>query len=344
MNKRLTFAILMMAVATIISVAVVSCKKETQNALLNKQNRTTSFDIGQINDMAAYLTEFKQKMLESKGDEALRLEDAAWHLASLANYEHCNINVHFDDVRFDSIYMQVNVTDGVVLMGDLRTAYEQMWPEIQKFQKGLNLNNQNLRFVNMSISDNGKASIIMMTTFFSGEKDLGDYLWYFPDMDYLDSVCQLYYDENTTYTWNNSAIKRLNTVINVLEGNLYIPSQPQSSAYSPTRYYVFYYNLWTDPFNLPPFYYNYSRLFAKPYSGETSTVSLSPVEMCYCTDSYIGLGYYYLETHYDSLCPNERPVYWTVVSDKLTNPNVICHHLIVQYGVPILVDPNPGSN
>ena len=347
MKKGIIWTIILMAVATIVSVAVVSCKKDNENALLGNNNETSkSFDMRQIDDMSAYLKNFRQKMLEGKDCETLSLEDAAWHLASLMNYEHCNTNVHFNDVRFDSIYMQVNVTDGVVLMGDLRTAYEQMWPAIQKFQKGLNLNNQNLRFVNMSISDSGKASITMMTTFFSDEKDLGDYLWYFPDIDYLDSICQLYFDEYAIYPWNYGAVRRLNSTINALEGNLYIPDYPQSSAYYPSRSYTFYYNLWVDPYNDPPFFYNNSRLFTYHYQGlgVPNGINISPEEMCYANDSYIGLGFEYLEANPNSLYPNERPVYWLVDPDTIVSSNIICHKLIVQYGCPILVGPGPGGD
>ena len=343
MKKHLSLAIFVMAVATIVSVALVSCKKDNENALLGKNNETSkSFDMRQIDDMSAYLKNFRQKMLEGKDCETLNLEDAAWHLASLMNYEHCNINVHFDDVRFDTLDMQINVTDGCVLMSDLREAYEQTWPIIKKFQDGLGLDNQNLRFVNMFISEDGNASIIMMTTFFSEEKDLDDHLWYFPNENYLDSIYDYYFDEYASYLWNYGAVRKLTTVINVIEGNRYDPSHPQSSNYTPTRIYTFYYNYWIDPYG-SPFYYN-SRLFSHFYNTiGIPDYYLDQDAMRYCLDSYSGLAYQWLNDNPSGI-DGECPVYWAVIPEAIINSNIICHKLTVQYGSPNLVGPGPDPN
>ena len=123
-------AILGLAIVAII-VAFVSCKKETEKALSQKDYTIQqSADVRQIEDMNSYLKDFKKKMTESKGEEAYTLEDAAWHLASLANLDFCKVNVDYDNVQFDTVEMQVNVTDGVVLLSDLNAAYQQMCTEI----------------------------------------------------------------------------------------------------------------------------------------------------------------------------------------------------------------------
>ena len=342
-TKKLFISIFVMAVVAFTLVTVVSCKKDNQNALLGNNNETSkSFDMRQIDDMGAYLKDFKHKMLESKDGEALSLEDAAWHLASLANYEHCNINVHFDDVRFDTIYMQVNVTGGNVLMDDLCVAYEQMWPAIKKFQNSLGLDNQNLRFVNMSIADDGNAKIALMTT---SCNELRDHLWYFSNATTLDSVCNCYYGQNSVYQWNTYATSNLTNVINIFEGNHY--TDPQSSCYIPTRFYVFNYNFWIDQYNQTPFYYN-SRLFAKYSLNDPYSFScyLNFSQMSYCTDSYLGMGIQYLNDNY--YVDDEYPISWSVSADytqSSTPTYYIYHHkLMVQYGQLCIVDPNPGHN
>ena len=55
-NNRLSFAIIAMAIAAIISAAVVSCKKETENALNQRVNITQQeFDLRKVEDLQAYL-------------------------------------------------------------------------------------------------------------------------------------------------------------------------------------------------------------------------------------------------------------------------------------------------
>lgn len=126
-NNKLSFAIMTMALAMAISVAVISCKKETESALQQKAYTTHQpFDLRKVEDLQAYLKDFKKRMTEAKDNEALSLNDAAWHLASLANCDFCRINVEYDNVKFDTVQMNVNVTDGAVLMGDLNAAYGQI--------------------------------------------------------------------------------------------------------------------------------------------------------------------------------------------------------------------------
>ena len=319
------------------AVAVVSCKKdEQQDMSYSSSHLSATSNMRHIDDMGSYLKNFRKKMLESNGNETLSLEEAAWHLACMANIEHCNINVEFDDVRFDTVCMQVNVTDGGILMTDLRTVYEQMWPAIQRFQKGLNLDNQNLRFVNMSIFDDGNVEITMMTTSFSAERL--DHLWYFQNSNYADSICNQYYEEGLLYQWNNAAISHLTTALNIIGGHY--QNTPDLYCYIPTRSFVFNYNYWYDPYGSP--FYNNSRLFTY-YDGQTPKPNyyLDADEMCYCLDSYVGMGKSYIVQN--PYVQDERPVSW-LITPLTPMQNLICHSLTVQYGQFSNGYPGPNPN
>ena len=56
--------------------------------------------------------------------------------------------------------------------------------------------------------------------------------------------------------------------------------------------------------------------------------------MCYCLDSYLGLGYDYIVNNY--LYSNEHPVNWTIDTEVFSFPNhrwpTHFHKLTVQYG------------
>jgi len=149
-NPKSIIAIIGLAIVAT-AVAFVSCKKDNENTLSPKAyNVQQSIDYRQIEDKLTYFEDFRQKMTESKGDDAYNLEDAAWHLACLANLDFCKVNVEYDNVQFDTVEMQVIVTDGVVLLSDLNAAYQQMCNEIQQFKRGFNHENQNL-FVQLQL-------------------------------------------------------------------------------------------------------------------------------------------------------------------------------------------------
>ncbi len=335
--KKSTFILAIVAVVIVtITAALVSCKKENKISL-NRQssNEKEVFDLRKIDDINAYLKDFRLKLVEGKDGESMNIDEAAWHLACLVNQDLCNAGVEFNDVRFDTIEMQVVVNNGVMEMKDLRTAYEQMIPEIQSFEGSLNLDNQNLRFVNVFLSDNGKARIALMTTSTSMSRYLDDTLWYFPEtFGYMDSICDHYFVASS-YHWKNTARAMLQTDLNAIEGRN--TSSIYGSCYFPTRSYSFDFRYWTDSFGSP--FNGNSRLCVVL----TKNSVLSKDEMCYSLDSYLGLGYEYLNNNY--YVNNEVPLTWTVDTYDSVFPNdnlrKYYHILSVQYGIPATVNPDP---
>lgn len=332
-TKKLSFAIIAMAIV-VVTVAVAACKKDTENALNSKGNNAKeAFDLRKIDDINAYLKDFRQKMTEGKGEEAMNVDEAAWHLASLANLDLCNASIEFNDVRFDTIEMQVPVNGGEIKMSDFRLAYEQMISEIQRIEETLGLENQNLRFVDVFITESGNARINLMTTSNNLSRDLYDYYWYFPDtFGYLDSICY-YHFTSYQYPWNTTAKSELERVMNVFEGRV----TPFVSSYLPTRTVSFDFPQWIDPYG-SPFNMN-SRLSV----GYTEHYYLSEDDMCYCLDSYLGLGVDYLANNY--YVDDEYPIYWTIepIKKQFSNDNLYTyyHRLKVRYGIPASAGPGP---
>ena len=86
MKKKNILCVATLIVVAIVSITVVSCKKESLASLQKQDNPTKEFfNPQEIEDMNAYLKDFKQKMIESKADESLGIDEAAWHLSSLFN-------------------------------------------------------------------------------------------------------------------------------------------------------------------------------------------------------------------------------------------------------------------
>jgi hypothetical protein len=339
-TKSLIAITIMAILAT--TVTIVSCKKDNLNTLYQKgYTIQQAADIRQIEDPQAYMLDFKKKLSESKDCEAFGLNDAAWHLACLANLDFCNINVQLDDFQFDTVEMKVNVSDGIILLDDLRSAYQQMCTKIRQFQKVFNHCDQNLYYINVSISADGNAKIALMTSFNTSSKDLEHHQWYFSNLGAVLTACDEYFSDNSTYVWNGLAATELQRILNIYEHHEYqIPVHGgYQMVYFPTRNHTFdFTNTSPDPYGSP--FYEDSRVFRMKGSNYAN-YCLEDIEMCYCLDSYLGLGYDYMN---DYLYTNEHPVCWSVNDTTIIHLNNLkthYHRLYVEYGNPISINP-PG--
>lgn len=340
--KKSNFIIATLLVAVAASVAFVSCKKESQDELLNNTQPIKTFTVPQIDDMNAYLKDFRHRMEESqnnKSAEFFSLEEAAWHLACLANVDFCRVNVEYDDFLFDTIEMQVNITNGIMPMTDLYMAYEQMCTEIQQFKKSFNRPDQNLYFIKVSISIDGIAKIALMTSYSVNSKDLYDHPWYFSDVYEAIDVCDEYFSQDSTYLWNGAGASELQYVLNHINAG-----GPFIMCYTPTRDYTFDYTNTHDPYGTGYYYINDSRVFAKRYNHSSPYYIFDNWEMCYFLDSYLGLGYDYVN---DNLYTNESPICWIITSityhnnSNINNPYYYYHKLKVEFGQPYIPSDPP---
>ena len=330
--KKMSFFISIMLVVAAIAVVVVSCKKENPESLLNnKQQPVKTFTPPQVDDMNAYLKDFKQKMqaVTRDGEETLSLEEAAWHLSSVANYDFANVNVEFSDLRYDTLRYQVNVTNGQVALTDLNAVYQRIASDIDDFYQSLNLENKHFRFIGASISNSGEVIITMITTWL-------DHTWYFPGPFTAGEACDSLFSEDSVYVWNGLGASELERVINLLESREYsLPNVPSSGrvyfVYTTDVWFDFRYNI--DLYGSP--FVNNSRIYAKDADSYATPV-LSVDEMCYCLDSYLGLGFEYVNDH--NLI-DQRPVHWFVEGDSdifPTNPwPTYYHNVNIVFGQPI---------
>ena len=111
--------------------------------------------------------------------------------------------------------------------------------------------------------------------------------------------------------------------------------------FTPTRDHTFNYTNTYDPYGSGFYYINESRVFAKRYYSNNNSIpyyEFSTWEMCYLLDSYLGLGYDYIDDH---LYANESPINWNVIPKYFKNINqntpfynyaYIYHDLHVEYG------------
>lgn len=332
MKKNIIFASIVLAAT--ITFILVSCQKENSNPIPTESNNERAvFKFPKVDDMNAYLKDYKRKITETRGDEAVSLAEAEWHLSSLANYDFGYANVEYGDFRFDTVYASVNITNGEVRLSDLGTAYSDLSASIASHFDGLDLENKHIRFVDVSISDDGLVTAILGVTF------LLDHQWYFDDIVDVYNCCDSLFDSESVYLAYGLGKTELQRILNLMEGRPFI-YQPLGPADTRTflvhiENHVFNWNEWIDPYESP----NYcdSRLYAA-VSGFNSNLNEDGVTMCYLLDSYLGLGCDYADVVKSNNNLEEcYPVEWTVYYQQtLSHLTVASHQLIVKYAYPVV--------
>ena len=339
-RKNFNLAIIMMVVAAFISVAVVSCKKEDNSSLAGQVTSKPAFTPPQVDDMDAHLKGFKEKMKSSTrgDDERLSLEEAAWYLSGVANYDFSKANVEFTDLRYDTLTYQINVCNGQVLLSDLNTVYSSMTNDIDAFYQNLDLQDKHFRFIGTSISENGTVSVQMVTSFRHF-----DHTWYFPLNYFTDTLCDYYFSDDSVYVWDGLAIYELERLIHLLEGREFAET---AGDITDRVYFLcmgiidFDFRSCIDPYG-SPFNLN-SRLFAR-YGDAYATTPLNKFEMCYCLDSYIALPFEYIDDHPNLSCM--CPLQWNIEGETYlfygNKWHTHCHKLSVKIGLPVTSNYEP---
>lgn len=322
MKKFSILSIFLMVVA--IAVAVVSCKKDTPNAMLNNQPQASkTFYPEGVDDMNAYLKDFKQKMqtVTRDNEETLSLEEATWYLSSVANYDFCNINVEFTELRYDTLHYHVNVTNGQVALTDLNALYASVANDIDSFYQSLNLENAHFRFIGASISNSGEVGVNLIVTY------NGPYhLWHPSDTVY----CDLYFDENTPYPAFGFGMTELERVLKIISSHPYdYEAEDAYFVYSREENPLFV--DYIDPYGSPNFLNSRIHCTDGYYN-----VNLSVDDMCYYLCSYHDIGDGFLPVVNDR---NEGIVDWKIRVEAYPYPTkdvlTYYHDITITFGYRI---------
>ena len=329
MRKNNKFVLAAMVIAA--SLLAASCQKENETEE-NTGKAVSQFNPAnlQIDDMNAYLEGFKEKMENAgtKGStETMAIDEAAWLLSSLANYQFANANAPHNNLRFDKLYFNVDITDGVITMNDLNEVYGRMAYAIKDFKKNINCENPNFRFIFVTVAKNGAVTVELQTSFMDVSKYWGDVLWHYDN----NFDCYDYFSPNTNYSADSLGRDALVWALNLTA--TYEAENPNPFAifyYTYTVIDTFYFEDYIDPYG--SHFVNDSRLYATSLSFHYNI----PIDdMCYLLDSYAGLAW-------DNTPTMKYPISYgikfqhganaTPSSNKL--PQIGNHKLGVVYGIP----------
>lgn len=258
-----------------------SCKKdnETKAPEANNIQSASITHPEQIDDMNAYLEQFKQQLMgDSKGDEMMTVEDANWFLTNLSNYDFGNVVEQFDDIMFNDIYTDVNISNGLVSLADLNDAYKQIFNEIRSYYRNLDLQDKDFRFIKCEIQEDGTVKTHVTVTYGDGAKAFGGF--YFDS----ESICSSYLDSNLTYTGNTVAVAELNRLLNQL---VHTPETSEGKIY-----YTIHSSKYFEPLDLidtvtPSPNDSLSRLYFRLGGYYNEVIPYE--DMVYNFDSYAGI-------------------------------------------------------
>lgn len=334
MNKTL-FRSALFAIVFATAAVATSCQKEKEKEE-NMKMTVSHFNPAdlQIEDMNAYLEGFKTKMENANAKsstETMGIDEAAWHLSSVANHDFANIGATHDTLRFDTLYCHIDVTDGRVGIADMNAAYEEMSQAIVNFKKGLNCENPNFWFIGTKISESGDV-VIPLTTMFTANcsKYWGDHYWSL-NANTADSICALCFDNTTTYYADGNAMTALEYAL-MLRSTYHQVEGDYLTYYTTIEYK---YQNYTDPYGSN--FYGNSRLYA---SIDYYHNPISYENMCYAFDSYAGLAWTDANLN---LVDNPLPTNYSITFlTGLRLPCVGNHKLTVEFSLVNGIAPPPG--
>ena len=276
--------------------------------------------------MGAYLLDFKQKMQTRGNDDTMELDEAAWHLSSIVNYDLGDVVNNYESFRYDTLYFNINVENGRVSISDLNTLYTRVAGDISTYFSNLNLENKHIRFIGADIEDDGTVVMSIMVTY-----GWWDHLWYFPDVLTLYTTLSPYFDDNYTCDYDVFT-DTLNKMLNTLVGSTQI-LDTTTAIYVVANTVDFEWDEYTDLYG--SYWESNSRLFAAHVIP-----TFRQDDFFYCFDSYAGLG---VDStwcgihHYDII----DFVITKNIDTSHQQQNVACHKLTVRYGVVVPIKPKP---
>jgi hypothetical protein len=166
MKKGIIWTIILMAVATIISVAVVSCKKDNNTKLENNN----VMELAEIDDMDEYLTSFRNRLLSTpKGEEFISLAQARRDLGNLLNFDFGDAGHDSNVFQSDTIRTKLVITNGQVDLAQLANTYRDAYELIEKAYEQVSLPEKSVYTIYCTFRQEDKNSetvdvMIVLTT------------------------------------------------------------------------------------------------------------------------------------------------------------------------------------
>ena len=150
-HRNLFLAILVIVVATAVSVAVVSCKKDTKK----QETIESTNEMPTYGNMDEYLISFKNRLLSAqKGEELVSLEQAQNDLCNLLNFDFGDANFPFNVLQRDTLYVKLTLSnDGQVDLSQLALTYKDAADKVSKTYNNVDLPEKTVYLILCTFND-----------------------------------------------------------------------------------------------------------------------------------------------------------------------------------------------
>ena len=297
MKKNIALTIVFLA--ALAATFIVSCKKDDNKTIDEPQARAVAIRQFEIpDDIDGYLTDFKKRLVESDNGTPMGVDDAAWHLAALANHDFGYFNAEHNNLLRATLYDSVKITNGQILFPDLAEAYASIHETIESYYQKLDLDNKQVHFVDVMVSEDGMITISISVTYSDRY-----YHWYPSDTSYCNA-----YIVNNQYSNFDDGMYLLKNLLNLIESFDTTPS-PIHNYVVPSNYEFPKPNDYIDPYDSVNFIR--SRIYC---TNGVHNDYIQQDTMCYYLQSYHELGHSILNSNYGTAY---RIAEWDIEEDIL---------------------------
>ncbi len=316
-NFRLVAITATLLIVATTAIVIQSCKKD-QNKLVDTQKvQNTIKHPEKIDDINAYLREFGEKMMNSKSDAMLTLEEASWHLTAYQNYNYGDVDSEYDAMTYDDRVYIVPVTDGMVALSDLGALYANTVKDIELFYKNSNFDNKRIMYVISDIEESGRVN--MRTALTYHKPDQSRYY-------YFDNLSSLFCDS----IFPNGLYEVCDEATAALQQQMLVWG-PRSCHPSEGR--IFYSDIIQDTLT----YHDYPTIIL--HNIELCVNELSSGDMCNLLDGYLGIMMWNVPDGYEPFDCKVWSNYEDVEGEEPDTDMKMHHFLKFFYGFPSVYQP-----
>jgi hypothetical protein len=168
------------------SLFIYSCQKEniTDEKSDNQSEQTLKNSplINRIIDFRNKVDEIRKNPSFKSGDDPMEIDTAIWYLEAISNYTYSNAGFDFDQKLTDSSFVSVPITNGLILLTDFQTAYDQIIGILSDYNESIPITDKQFLVADVSLNETINSYVIFKVTYSFGTKDAtivtNEYPWY----------------------------------------------------------------------------------------------------------------------------------------------------------------------
>ena len=168
------------------SLFIYSCQKEniTDKKSDNQSEQTLKNSplITRIIDFRNKVDVVRENPSFKSGDDPMEVDTAIWYLEAISNYTYSNAGFDFDQKLTDSSFVSVPITNGLILLTDFQTTYDQIIGILSDYNESIPTTDKQFLVADVSLNETTNNDVTFKVTYSFGTKETtivtNEYPWY----------------------------------------------------------------------------------------------------------------------------------------------------------------------